>query len=124
MKTDNICNRKCPPPLSGEVAYCCRWCSRERQSHVTDMNRHLWMEDKGFSGPDGCKLPRESMPKECLEYDCHEDEFIVWECAFRRLYWDGEQWMLASPDKSQGWVNVETPELMWTKLRRLIDVTE
>lgn len=119
---DNVCNMECPP-FWDEVAYCCKWCNPARASHLTDENRHLWTEDKGFWNPTGCKLAREDMPLECREYDCHADGFILYKCSVMHMRWEADKWIATRSQEDEGWVNEKQPELFISKIRKLADVT-
>lgn len=88
----------CPLLPRNGVPYCCRHCHKSRKDYVTDSNRHLWTDKGGFHSPDnGCRLPREDMPKECLDYDCRNYWFFL-----VSAYFDGK-WMSNSgaPLKSE-----------------------
>jgi len=85
--TNYICNLDCPISHKNNGVYCCISCKKARKSFVTDANKHLWSNDKGFHSNKGCRLSRENMPPECKSYDCRRYTFTI-----NRVWVDGK-WM-------------------------------
>lgn len=77
-KTSYKCDLDCPiKPSGGFIPICCQNCKESRRDFVTDTNRHLWTDNRGFHSPEGCRLSREDMPLECKIYDCRRHTFKV-----------------------------------------------
>ena len=91
---DFTCNFNCPviPGLGVLEAFCCKFCRTSRRSWLSKKNEHLWTDDKGFLGENGCKLEREDMPPECRQYDCRKKAFYLCQVHFGYVTWDGEKW--------------------------------
>ena len=94
------CDYKCPvhavfaPASHPEVsAACCNQCQRKRKYFVTDKNEWAWSDDSGFLDKDGCRLPRESRPKECIKYDCKKERWAKCYLKYVQLVWDGTDWV-------------------------------
>lgn len=88
------CDMNCPQVngIKPKIAYCCIFCARARINYVKEFNRHLWSEDRGFLGENGCKLSRDEMPKECLEYDCKDKVWMVTNIYCSYLIWRDDKW--------------------------------
>lgn len=68
------CDLKCPPVH--QRFFCCQKCVISRKHFLTEENKSFWSENEGFwSRESGCKLPEEKRPKECVEYDCKDDQY-------------------------------------------------
>lgn len=81
--------RHCPPYTLGEngVSWCCKNCYKSKKQYITDTNKHLWTDDRGFWSPSGCKLSRKDMPQECREYDCRKGDWLY------KVIWQGDKWI-------------------------------
>lgn len=71
------CDLDCPSNREGIPPVCCMNCSVARRYYLADWNRHLWTEEHGFLTREGCSLPRDKMPPECVKYDCKLYDHIV-----------------------------------------------
>lgn len=83
--TDYVCDLNCP--VKKEVPICCQNCKESRKGYVTDSNKHLWTNGKGFWSKTGCKLSRKDMPLECKTYDCRRHDFTI------IRYWVNGDWI-------------------------------
>ncbi len=81
---DYKCNLDCPIKREGAAPPCCGNCVESRCYFVTDDNRRLWDDKKGFWSKDGCRLSRDEMPQECKDYDCRKHDWLV------RMIWRGK----------------------------------
>lgn len=78
---DNIC---CYRGTDTNAGACCLGCSVARKEFYENGGlpefdnkdrktvKSCWDDKKGFSGNEGCRLPRRLMPTECLEYTCKD----------------------------------------------------
>ena len=111
------CNLNCPPvpvctidfcgvPKSAarlrfetRMLFCCRFCVESRAEFAKNAGyncftkeqrekiKSLWSDETGFASVGGCKLPRDLMPTECLEYDCRKYDFAI--CFhYNAPYWE------------------------------------
>ena len=76
----------CPLRPRNGTPYCCGTCRKRRKSYINDSNKHLWTDERGFHSKQGCKLPRDQMPKECIEYDCRRYPF------YAILFYENGKW--------------------------------
>lgn len=76
------CDLNCPYNYT-----CCRNCRNSKKDYLLKHPelRKYWNED-GFLSENGCKIPRNLMPQECVEYDCKQ--FV----HFIALGWNGSKW--------------------------------
>ena len=78
------CNLECPVNIS--VQFCCKNCRISKKYYRNDSNADLWTSKNGFWSLDGCRLARNDMPEECVEYDCRNYVFTV------ERRWNGTEW--------------------------------
>lgn len=80
-KNNKHCDMNCPFRTAGStLGYCCKGCAKARKQHLESLDgnlKSLWFEGYGFADENGCRLPRQCRPPECLEYDCKESVFIT-----------------------------------------------
>jgi len=101
------CDIDCPPlcfSFKNGAKGCCETCEIERKKFAQnggleeftdeekDIVRNAWDNKQGFASDKGCKLPRELMPIECLEYDCRD---IGWFLGLRYVP-ELKGWQIAS----------------------------
>jgi hypothetical protein len=87
------CDLKCPPEGKlQKIAPCCRWCARARRKYLTEQNEHLWTDDRGFLGDNGCRLPRKEVPQECKDYDCKKTFSYVCQIIYKPIAWRDGKW--------------------------------
>ena len=93
---ESACDLNCPQyngiGIAGNKSLCCKWCARARKYYVTEENKHLWDENDGFWSPDGCRLTRDKMPKECLEYDCKNEVWMTTDIRCSYFIWKDGKW--------------------------------
>jgi len=82
--SDFTCDLNCP--AKHLIVSCCKHCGISKGEYRTPSNEHLWTDDLGFWGPDGCKLSRSEMPAECKQFDCKEHQWVV------LREWGGDEW--------------------------------
>lgn len=67
----------CPVKPRSGIPYCCGTCAKVKPSYITNDNKHLWTDKNGFHSLQGCKIPKENRPVECLDYDCRRYKFVA-----------------------------------------------
>ena len=99
-KSMGKCNLQCPfptvtPKTIRNILFCCGLCNKSRKTYLNEHPKlkKYWSDEDGFASKDGCRLTRDSMPKTCKNYDCHEYEFQF------RLTWDGNTWNVEGQSK-------------------------
>ena len=112
---DCKCNLACP--IQSTVVsqpICCYGCNKSRRHYLTNTNKEYWDDELGFWSEEGCKLPRDQMPKECREYDCRD---YVW-CV--KIKWNGTKWIYANAyELKQGWEMVMIPESQLARFNQI-----
>ena len=78
------CDLNCPLDNNGPYR-CCVNCNSSR-GHLKAKYRDKWDDDNGFWSLNGCRLTRDEMPKECIEYDCKKYRIYIVKT------WTGNSW--------------------------------
>jgi len=94
MVTDFTCDLNCPGHGGHKVpkGICCAGCFKSRQYHINESNKHLWSEQAGFLGENGCRLEHKYKPPECKAYDCKTRTFYLFNYEYLHIRWDGTRW--------------------------------
>ncbi|HIJ71144.1 MAG TPA: hypothetical protein HPP87_07250 [Planctomycetes bacterium] len=122
MVEDCTCDMNCPevPGVGKFTGICCANCRTARRGYLNKENQHLWTDEKGFLGDNGCRLPRGQMPPECKAYDCKHRKFYVSTIQYADLTFDGEKWVQSPIFQKMmvGWVGEDNIEKLVAEIRR------
>ena len=98
------CDFNCPGFTNGKSP-CCRNCHDARLNFVNESNKRWWDDKTGFLAPDGCRLPRDQMPKECREYDCRRYRW------YTEKIWHKGEWKIVSGRQIEPGYEVATQKI-------------
>ena len=122
---DFTCDMRCRniPGIGEFKGVCCQFCRTARRHYLNASNQHLWTDDRGFLGDEGCRLTRDQVPIECRQFDCKRRTFYTCVVQYAESTYDGDRW-IRSPITQEmvvGWVGENTTKLLASEIYQRLE---